>query len=174
MNKHIVLLRGVNVSGSNIIKMAELKTALIDTGFEEVTTYIQSGNIVLKSELSQEQVAAQIKELIKSKFNLDVPVLVLSHDDLVKIKENNPFKENEGKCYFIFLYSSPSKELCDKLSEVSYPNEEFKITSEVIYLYPKQGIGKAKLNNNLFENKLKVTSTARNLNTVIKLIELTE
>lgn len=174
MKKHIVLLRGVNVSGSNIIKMAELKKSLIDDGFNEVTTYIQSGNIVLSSDLPKEEVSSKIRELIKADFNLDVPVIALSKEEVQQIKDNNPFKEVEDKCYFVFLFDQPLAENCDKLGENSYPNEEYEIRDKVIYLYPKLGAGKAKLNNNVFENKLKITATARNLNTVNKLLELAD
>lgn len=174
MSKHIVLLRGVNVSGSNIIKMAELKQTLNDTGFKDAVTYIQSGNIVLSSDKPKEEVSLEIHNLIKSKFDLDVPVITLSGSELKKIKDSNPFKEVEDKCYFVFLFDQPLQVNCEKLAENSYPNEEYVIAEDVIYLYPKLGAGKAKLNNNVLENKLKVTATARNLNTVNKLIELAQ
>ncbi|MEQ8925309.1 MAG: DUF1697 domain-containing protein [Fulvivirga sp.] len=174
--KHVCLLRGVNVSGSNKIKMAELREALeSEVELNNVQTYIQSGNIILDSELDKNEVSKKVHQLIKKSFGFDVPVLTLSQGELKAIKSANPYSNSDiKKQYFVFLYSKPKQEDIENLTSISYTNEEFTITNTVVYYHPKEGYGKAKLSNNVFENKLKVTATARNLNTLETLIKLAQ
>lgn len=174
MNRYIILLRGVNVSGSNIIKMADLKTALADvTGLHEMQTYIQSGNIVLSSDLSAKQVEEAVHTLIKTKFGFDVPVLAVRPDYLQQVFDNSPYdREDEKKQYFMFLYSEPAVDIDTVINAADYPNEGFQLGDKVVYFYYELGAGKAKLSNNIFEKKLQIKATTRNRNTVKKLIEL--
>ncbi len=174
MTKYIILLRGVNVSGSNLIKMAELKAAIENSKhFANVQTYIQSGNILVSSALTSKQVEKEIHAIINTQFDFDVPVLALEKQQLIDVLNNNPFdKEDEKKQYFMFLYSEPAVEINAAINAANYPNEEFLLGNKVIYLHFTLGAGKAKLNNNIFEKKLKVIATTRNRNTVKKLIEL--
>ena len=174
MNKHIILLRGVNVSGSNIIKMADLKAALESLDyFTDVVTYIQSGNIVLSSKLGAKEVEEAIHKLIQTQFGYDVPVLAVRSDYLKQVLDNNPYdKEDDKKQYFMFLYSDPEVDINSVINAADYPNEGFQLGNKVIYFYFQLGAGKAKLSNNTLEKKLKITATTRNRNTVKKLIEL--
>lgn len=174
MIKYIALLRGVNVSGQKKIPMAELREILTKIGLENVLTYIQSGNVIFQSlETDQSTLELKIHNAIKSYFGFEVPVLVLSPSELKKIFDSSPFpKEKKENSYFMMLYSKADKDLVDNISELSYPNEEFKITDKAVYFYCSVGYGKAKLGNNFFERKLKVTATARNYKTMVKLLSL--
>ncbi len=172
MRKIIILLRGINVSGKNKLPMAELRELLNILGFQNVQTYIQSGNIILDSEETKSNVRQKIKEGIKDKFDYDVPVIIKTVSEIKKAVNNYPFpKENEKVVAFGFLNKKPeSKEIEIKKSL----NDQYKIDNDMIYFYCPDGFGKSKLTNNLFERKLKVTATTRNLRTTLKLIELAE
>lgn len=175
MNTYIGLLRGVNVSGQKKIPMAELREALSKSGLMNVQTYIQSGNIIFQSSKENKKILAlQIQEIIQLYFGFEVPVLVFISKDLKQIFDKCPFRQDKKEnSYFTFLYKKPKKDLVLEVSNITYPNEDFFITQDCIYFYCSVGYGKAKCNNNFFEQKLKVTATARNYKTVQKLLSLT-
>jgi len=77
MNKYIVLLRGINVGGKNKLPMAELRTLLSENGYENVTTYIQSGNILLNATKTVAEINEHIKHLLKQQFDYNIPVVTL-------------------------------------------------------------------------------------------------
>ena len=99
----IVILRGINVSGKNKLPMQELRSLLNELGFENVHTYIQSGNIVLQSEKSKEEVVTIIKEGILAKFGYEVPVLAKTISEWEKTIANNPYKEVAPKQQYLSL-----------------------------------------------------------------------
>ncbi len=180
MKIYIALLRGINVSGQKKIKMADLKVMFESLGFESVTTYIQSGNVVFKSGKDDPVLIGDtIKQGILKTFGYEVPVLVLTHEILTSIYQENPFLERlaneeieEKKMYFTLLSNVPDISAVKELTSTSYGNEEFVITQKVVYFFAAHGYGRTKLHNNFFEKKLKCSATTRNLKTVIKLLEL--
>ncbi len=174
MKTYIALLRGINVSGQKKIPMDELRESLSNSGLENVQTYIQSGNMIFQSsEEKKSDLETKIHNAIKSYFGFDVPVLVLTPDKLNEIFNNSPFPQSEKeKSYFMFLYEKPDETLVSEVSQLNYPNEEFIITDNSVYFYCATGYGKAKCSNNFFERKLKVTATARNYKTMVKLLSL--
>lgn len=178
MTKFIALLRGINVSGQKQIKMSDLKTLFEATGFQNVETYIQSGNVIFSAkEKSNKIVEDKISSAIKSKLGYYVQVIVLTPEELEQVLKNNPFlkkKKDAESFYVTFLSENPSAENIKKLNAVDYSPEEFIIYGKSIYLFVPNGYGKAKLNNNFFENKLKVFGTTRNWKTVNKLFELSQ
>jgi len=176
MKKFISLLRGINVSGQKIIKMSELKLLFEDLDFWDVETYIQSGNVIFSSkEKSSEKLEAKISSTIKNKFRFDVPIIVITPEEIEYVLKNNPFikrKKDADKLCVTFLSKAPSDENVERLAATNYSPEEYFIEGKHIYLFVPNGFGKAKLNNNLFENKLKVVGTSRNWKTVKALSEL--
>lgn len=177
MQTYIALLRGINVSGVKKIKMADLRIMMSDIGFKDVLTYIQSGNIIFKSETTNTQDLAQkIKTEIQDVFKFDVPVLVKTSEDISLILENSPYKNREdleaNRIYYALLKNSPEQSNLKALDQNNYPNELFKITNNCVYLNCINGAGKAKLTNNVIERKLKVNATSRNHRTMLKLLEL--
>lgn len=93
MNTYVILLRGINVGGKNKITMTELKRRLEEQGFDNVTTYIQSGNVILKSDLDAKTLGAKIETMLSEKFKLDSPaikVLVLTRKQLQAVIDNKP------------------------------------------------------------------------------------
>ena len=174
MNTYIALLRGINVSGQKKIMMTDLKKMFESLGFSNVKTYIQSGNVAFGSEENSIHILEKtISEGIKSRFEFDVSVLVKTKNHLVEIFKKCPFTENKKvKSYFIILHKKPDKSLVNFVMEMNVPNEEFHIINSCVYIYYSHGAGKAKCGTNFFENKLKVSATARNYNTITKLIAL--
>jgi uncharacterized protein (DUF1697 family) len=156
--------------------MSDLKTLFEDLGFSKVQTYIQSGNVIFSSkEKSNKKLEDKISSAIKSKFGFDVQVMFLTPEEIEYVIQNNPFlkkKKDSEKLYVTFLSENPLAENMKKLNAIDYSPEEYVIDGRYIYLFVPNGYGKAKLNNNLFENKLKVFGTTRNWKTVNKLFEL--
>lgn len=176
MQTYIALLRGINVGGKKI-KMTELKVSFEELGFTDVVTYIQSGNVVFNSTITNvKSIQKNIETNLLSQYNFEVPVLLLKPKELKNIIEKNPFTKDPNReekfFYVVFLFEKPKEELIKKLYEIKVQNEEFYFESSSIYLYPCNGYGEAKMNNNFFENKLKVKATTRNWNTVNKLLEI--
>lgn len=166
---YIVLLRAINVSGKNIIPMKELRILLSDLGFDNVQTYIQSGNVIISSSNDKKTIQSSIKEGIQKKFGLSIHIVVRTIPEWELTIKNNPYKEEDPKKqYFTFLEQIPENSSIDFQS----PNDEYTIVKDVVYLYCREGRGNTKLTNELFEKKLKVAATSRNYRTTYKLLEL--
>ncbi|QBR13127.1 DUF1697 domain-containing protein [Sphingobacterium sp. CZ-2] len=174
MNSFIIFLRAVNVSGKNLIKMADLKALLVKEGYQDVKTYIQSGNVFLKSNLSAKELKTNFNQLLKKHFQLEISCFVLTIDQVKKALANNPIKrEMEGnKLFFTFLDDTPKKENIDALEALDISPEEYHLNEDLLYFYLPNGMSNSKLNNNFFEKKLKVNATGRNLNTINKMLQL--
>lgn len=174
MSSYIVLLRGINVGGQKKIPMADLRKILTDAEFEDVKTYIQSGNVILKSRLKDSQSVSQhVSVAIKNHFGFEVEVLTKTREELQQIFDNCPFhQQQKEKSYFMMLFAEPNPELVSEISQISFPDEGFVIKPDCIYMFSNAGYGKSKLNNNFFERKLKESATARNYNTMVKLLSL--
>lgn len=171
----IALLRGINVSGQKKIEMARLRVVLEDSGLHNVQTYIQSGNIVFESEQAdKEELQRIIVAAIHQRFGFDVPTLVIEEKDIGQILDANPFAHEgeENKLYYVLLKNPPEKELVKQFKQLHFQNEDFHITDTCVYLLCKNGYGRAKLNNNLVEKKLRVEATTRNQKTMKKLLEM--
>lgn len=173
MPTYISLLRGINVSGQKKILMADLKALYEKIGFKNVQTYIQSGNVVFESEETNPKKLEQlIFDSIKKQYGFEVPNLILSPKEIEDALKNNPFNDIE-KMYIIFLADLPSKESIKKLYTYSFEEEYYELIGKVVYFHCPNGAGRAKMNNNFFEQKLKVIATSRNLKTTQKLLEMT-
>lgn len=177
MKTSIALLRGINVSGQKKMPMKTLTALMEDLGFTRVRTYIQSGNVVFDHKAAKASaLAGMISRAILKEFGFEVPVLVLTAAELESALKESPYlkvKNATGEgVYFTFLATAPAADKLKAMKELSYPNEEFFISGLVVHLHVSKGYGNAKLNNNLFESKLKVQATTRNVATVKKLIEM--
>ena len=177
METYIAILRGINVGGHNKIKMADLKSAMEKAGFEDVTTFIQSGNIIFNKKVTDEKEPdRQVEALISKRFGINVPVIIRSNTDLKHIFEHNPFisdgQVDESKLHVTFLSGDPSSLLIDNLTVKDFRPDQFTIIGKEIYLFCPNGYGRTKLTNTFFESKLNVTATTRNWRTVGKLLEL--
>lgn len=170
MKTYIVLLRGINVSGKNKLPMQDLRNLLNDLEFQNVQTYIQSGNIILTSDYDKLIVCKKIKDGILEKFGYDVPVLARTVKEWEEVVANYPYPtENSKIVAFVFL-NQKTKETQIEVKGIK--EDEYQIDNDGIYIYCPSGFGNTKISNNLFERKLKVTATTRNYRTTMKLLEL--
>lgn len=174
--EYIALLRGINVSGKNKIRMADLRKSLEEAGLLNIRTYIQTGNILFNFIHSDTaKMENLIKKKIKTDFGYDIPVLVLSTKHLQKVKAGNPFLKKEDdikKLHVTFLADVPKKERIKDLKVPENSKDDFELEGKTVYLYCPDGYGKTKLNPAFFERKLKVDTTTRNWKTVLKLIDM--
>jgi len=175
-NQFVILLKGINVGGNNMLKMSELKSALLKEEFENVTTIIQSGNIILSTDLSAEDTHQKFQTLLKEKFNLTVPVLVLTPTKIKKALSTFPFfdqSDDESKLHITFMNKKLSEdEWNERLSSISL-KETYKLQDDILYIYPSEGYHKAKLNATFLANKFKVNATNRNIKTIRKILAKT-
>ena len=182
MNQYIALLRGINVSGQKKIKMADLKMLFENLGYQDITTYIQSGNVIFRTDSSSiTELKKNIENAIHNQYNFEVAVLVTNGQSLSNILEANPFKGDiltgkvdQKKMYFTLLHEKPDDHKVQEMMSQDYSPEQFVIRNKTIYFFAVDGYGRTKLNNNFFENKLKVTATTRNYNTINTLLKLSD
>ena len=173
------MLRGINMTGHNTIKMTRLADMFRQLGYADAETYIQSGNIVFTSHNGDiDDVSSGIRKAILSEFNLNIAVIIRTSDEMKKIISVNPFLKEPGfdpsKMAVLFLELKPSDEQVLKVAGIDYPPDKFQINGGEIYVYCPNGFGKTKIYTNFFETKMKVTGTARNWRTVNKLLEMAE
>ncbi|MBS1589213.1 MAG: DUF1697 domain-containing protein [Bacteroidetes bacterium] len=178
MELFIALLRGVNVNGKNKLNMQVLRQSLEQAGYNEVQTYIQSGNILFKSaEINVDYLQKALQKLIFSQFKFSVPVIVLTNEQLSKILIENPFLSdlsvNVKGLYYCLLQQYPQNS-SQCLKNIPESKDNFIITGKTVYLLVQNGYGNTKLNNNFFEKKLNVTATTRNHQTLQKLLEMSQ
>lgn len=178
MTTYITLLRSINVSGHNIIKMDQLKKLMAGMGFQNIVTYIQSGNIIYQSKKTDlKKISEAIKEEIKKEFGFEVPVLTLTADILETIIHNNPFLQKElDQAFFhvTFLNANPIQEKIEELKSIDSKNDVFEIVGQTVYLCCPNGYGNTKLTNTFIESKLKVGATTRNWKTCNELLRLSK
>jgi len=175
----ITMLRGINMTGHNTIKMTGIADLFRQLGYTDAETYIQSGNIVFTCHNGKiDDVSSRIQKAILSKFNLNIAVITRTLDEMKKINAVNQFLEEPGfdpsKMAVLFLERRPSDAQVLKVAGIDYPPDKFNINGSEIYVYCPNGFGKTKLYTNFFEAKMKVTGTARNWRTVNKLLEMAE
>lgn len=175
MKTWIALLRGINVGGHNKIPMAELRKACADLGFEDVATYIQSGNAVFRAGESAATVAAKLREAIAERFGCDVPVVLRTVRDLERVAGANPFLAEGADIARLavgFLLDEPAPSRLDDLPPQPPGPEEFRLVGGEVYLHYPDGMGKSKLTTAWFDRALGTTMTARNWRTVNKLVDI--
>ncbi len=177
MNKYVAFLRGINVSGTKKIKMAELREQLAEIDLVNVQTYIQSGNVVFESESEDANALADlIHDMIRDRYGFEVPTMVKTKEEIAGILEACPYLKGEEfeekKIYFTMLGAVPEKENVEAMDVGKYAPELAEVSGANLYFYAAKGAGKAKMGNNFFESKLKVSATTRNLRTMRKMLDL--
>lgn len=175
--KYIALLRGINVSGQKLIKMEALRVALQELPLQNISTYIQSGNILFSAAKDNPRIyEQQISDKIMERFGFEVSVIVLTPAELETTVSENPFfsktTEDSTQPYVGFFSAMPDKADVEALKSMDFKGDEFVVIGKRIYLWYAESAGATKLSNALIEKKLRVTSTARNWKTVKKLIAL--
>jgi uncharacterized protein (DUF1697 family) len=175
--RQIVLLRGVNVGAHNRISMPRLRELLTAAGFGDVRTYMQSGNVVLSSEASPEQIASESRTQIAEAFGLDIAVVVRSHEEIAAVLERNPLGDVavDPKRYQVsFLSDQIGRETVDRLAALAVAPEQFAAAGRELYAWHPTGVARSKLAAALAGPTLGATATARNWATVTALRSIAE
>jgi len=174
---YIALLRGINVGGKNIIKMAELKRVFESIGLCDVKTYIQSGNVLFKSNETEKSLNDKIENEIERVFGISVKVVLRTAVELEQVISNCPFSVDEVReakasseveiLYVALLAHNPLKEKIECIDAYKSESDKYRIVGREVYLLFHNSIRNSKLANNLY--KLNVPSTVRNWKTLSKL-----
>lgn len=172
MQTWVALLRGINVGGNNLLAMKTLSQIMTEAGYQDVKTYIQSGNVIFKHSASvSERLAVNLSELIQQHCGLRVKVMVFLAADFRQIVAANPYSTlmTEAKqVHFFFVDEELLNVDLAKLAQLKLPSEAYELHTHGLYLLAPQGIGRSKLVVKI-ATCLGVSSTARNLNTLHKL-----
>ena len=172
MQRYLALLRGINVGGKNVIAMKDLSTLLAGLGYIDITTYIQSGNVVFSADGKADDIATAIHEALVKRQGIDAAVLVFDAEGFTKALADSPYDIIDGKAVHLFFLDQPAEAPnLQRLEELQLDSEQFRLIGKVFYLYTPDGIGRSKLAANV-EKCLGVAVTARNGNTVAKLQSL--
>ncbi|HEV8537808.1 MAG TPA: DUF1697 domain-containing protein [Bacteroidota bacterium] len=174
---YVALLRGINVGGQRSIKMAGLSTLFESLNFQNVRTYVQSGNVVFESRLKDAAaIAGNIEKKITRTYGFDVKVILRTIVEFENIVSHNPFTSERtieiDKLHVTFLQGLPDKQSVSTLDIKKEINERYIVQGREIYLYCPNGYGRTKLNNGAFERNLKLPATTRNWKTTNKLLEI--
>jgi len=175
----ISMLRGVNVGPHNRIKMDALRALYESLKLKDPRTYVQSGNVIFRTtEKSHAQLAKKIQSAIQKSLGCCPAVILRTTDEMRKAVAASPFKQRKdlepGKILVTFLDAQPpggSQATLDAFKD--YP-EELHLKGRELYIYFPNGAGKSKLPWSSVEKFLKVTGTARNWNSVTKMLEIAE
>jgi uncharacterized protein (DUF1697 family) len=175
----VSLLRGVNVGGHNKVPMAPLKTLYESLGFKDVRTYVQSGNVVFRAPGRDiTAVAPKIEAGIERAFGFRCAVIIRTAEELKGVVERNPFQGRDdiepSRLLISFLAGDPDAGARNKFLAINVGPEELRIENRELYIHYPTGLGRSKLTPALLEKALGMTGTARNWNTVTKLLEMAE
>ena len=155
--------------------MPALRAALTQAGFDDVRTYVQSGNIVLRSGDRADAVTRKVQRVIADEFGLDIAVVTRTRAQLAKVVERNPLARvaKDPKRYQVsFLDAKPPRDVVRRLEEAADEDERVVVAGREVYAWHPDTIARSKLWALLAGQSLGVTATARNWTTVTKLLEL--
>jgi uncharacterized protein (DUF1697 family) len=175
----ICLLRGVNVGGHHKIRMEALRALCESLGLEAPETYVQSGNVVFNTkERNLTRLARRMEEAIERTFGFPAPVVLRSAAELRSVVARNPFAAREGiepaKLIVTFLAADPPPEARAKLLQIQANPEELRLDGRELYIYFPNGAGQSKLPVASLERAMRAKGTARNWNTILRLLDLAE
>jgi len=172
---YVSMLRGINVGPHKRIKMDQLRASFEALGFEQVKTYIQSGNVVFKDRsISTLALSKKIEKQLLGNFGFSIPVVTRTADELAATVKNNPFPGgiDPEKLHVMFLSDAPSQAALAKLSEVTAAPEQSHCRGKGIYLYLPNGVAESRLMKAPLERILSVVPTTRNWKTVNQLAQM--
>lgn len=173
--KYVAFLRGINVGGKNKVKMEILREVCTAIGFENVKTYINSGNIIFeKKKTADKKLAEKLGEAIEKEFGLKIKVIVRTADEIEEIVKNNPFEgqfENDKDLHVFFLDEEMPSEKAELLLSNNTENEKYFVRGRQIFCLLKVSVSDSLMGKDYIAKKLKVASTARNWRTVKKVLE---
>jgi uncharacterized protein (DUF1697 family) len=175
----ISMLRGVNVAGRNQIKMETLRALYESLGLEDPRTHVQSGNVVFRTkERNLSALAKRIEDAIERSFGFRPAVIVRTTSELRGAIARSPFARRRGidpsKLLVTFLASAPTAEARDQVLKIKADPEELFIDGREVYIYFPNGLARPKLAWSTIAKMLGTSGTARNWNSVTKLLGIAE
>ncbi len=176
MPRYVALVRGVNVGGHNKLPMAKFRDLLSESGFTDVTTYLQSGNAVFTAaRRSPATLAKTVETALKEELKLNVQVLVVTGDRLQRIVKDNPMVKDDDDpthLYVAFLSGKPNVKALQAIDADRYAPDRFIVVGDVAYLHYPKGMGRSRLDPGVVFGRCGVWATARNWRTVGQLLDL--
>ena len=176
MPRYVALLRGINLGGNVMVKMEELRRTFEELGFENVKTYINSGNVAFDAKKAGDaKLADKIEAAVEKQVGRPVAVMVREQKDIERILKNNPFEgqyESHKHMHVLFLKEKMPKEKEQQLQASALPGEQYEVRGREIYNLLPEGVAGSLLTKGFFEKKPKVSYTGRNWRTIQKLAEL--
>lgn len=170
---YVALLRGINVGGRTKIPMAELRDTCSAAGCDDVVTYIQSGNVVLKSKLSAEKLRSALEDAIDAGFGFRPAVMIRTGKEMAAVLDRNPYPDvDEKELHVGFLHAPPDAATKKCLAAIDCGAEELTVQGRDVYLHLPNGVGRAALPVQLERCLRPAQVTVRNWRTVTKLAEL--
>ncbi|HMT08747.1 MAG TPA: DUF1697 domain-containing protein [Pyrinomonadaceae bacterium] len=174
--RYVALLRGINVGGNTMIKMDELKAVFAELGFENVVSYINSGNLAFDTKkTSEDKLVSKLESAIEASLDKQIPVMVRAQPEIAGIMAANPFAgqfESHKEMHVLFLKEEMPQEKFEELVAASTPPERFAVIDRELYCHLPLGVADSILGKSFIEKKLKLAVTGRNWRTVEKLTAL--
>ena len=179
MRRYVALLRGINISGKNKIPMAELKKGFEKLAFEEVKSYLNSGNVIFSSdEDDTEKLTKQIQGMIKDQFDLDIPVFVISRETLEDILQNAPdwWGNDNKEIYDNLIFIMPPAKFSDVYSEIGEPKKELEkiegYKDVIFWSFSRKDYQKTNWWSKTASANIGAKLTIRTANTVRKIVKM--
>jgi uncharacterized protein (DUF1697 family) len=169
---YVAMLRGINVGGHAKVGMADLRAAFAEMGFDDVQSYIQSGNVVFRTTTAAATLPTRIERKVEAAFGHGIRVVIRTHAQVVGVVGGNPLAgggRDLSKLHVTFLASKPAPSRVGGLDGGAFLPDEFRVAGREVYLHCPGGYGRTKINNAYFERALGVVATTRTWNTVTTL-----
>ena len=176
--KYIALLRGINISSKNKIDMKELKKEIENLDFSEVITYLNSGNVIFKSNIEDKGIIANnIHLMIKNKFNLDIPIFIITMQELEEILEHSPewWGKNDKEIYNNIIFVIPPTTFKEVFETIGSPNEYEKIQeykNNIFWSFDLKNYRKSNWWSKTASTEISNSITIRTANTMRKILEI--
>jgi uncharacterized protein (DUF1697 family) len=177
MTRQIALLRGINLGSRRRVAMADLRELLEGLGYDDVRTHLQSGNVVLTSKKTPKRLQAELEKQLAAGLGIDVQVIVRTRNELADVVERNPLGDvahNPSRYQVSFLSGKPAARVVRELTAVDVAPEQLVVSGREIYAWHPNGLQRSRVAKLLSDERLGVTATARNWNTVTKLLALAD
>ncbi len=189
MASHVALLRGINVGGRNKVPMTDLREVVTSLGHTEVTTYIQSGNVLFSTaDTDTAKLATALESAVAERFGIWSSVIVLSRDELAEVLASNPYPEEQNPrlVHVVFLNAEPPQDLLSRIATAESAaaakgsRDTIRAAERALFLHTPDGYGNSELAQVMFrivsapgkQKKPDLAATARNWATATKLLSL--
>jgi len=179
MEKYIALLRGINISGKNKIVMSELKAGFIELGYSAVSTHLNSGNVIFSCDVDDlAAIASAIKAMIKDKFDLDIPVFIISQKELEEVLNHAPdwWGSNDKEIYDNLIFMFPALSYDEFYNEVGNPKEEYEkvhhYKNAIFWSFSRKNYQKTNWWSKTSSASISEKITIRTANTVRKIAQM--